>query len=481
MASYKLVIMVVAGREDEIKILQNLLNNKGSEFLAVYGRRRIGKTYLIRQVYEKSIVFEASGLHEKEMAQQLESFWLALLDVSTTEKPTIPKTWLQAFSLLKIHLNHLESNKKKVIFLDEIAWFETPKSGFLAALDNFWNSYCSKRNDIILVICGSAASWIIDKVINNKGGLHNRITAHIQLMPFTLKETKQFLELSNVKLTLKDLATLYMSVGGVPFYLKDIKSGQSVPQILDELFFKPQALLKNEFGNLYASLFKNSDLHISIIKALATKSKGLTRKEILVDTKLTSGGGFSKLLDELVACGFIKIIYPINKTKEDFLYRLVDEYSIFYFKFLQSNKVNSSWLQISNTQSYKAWCGYAFENLSFKHILNIKKALGINGIISNEYSWIDKGKELEKGAQIDFIIDRNDNCINILELKFYDTVFEINKNYAEELQHKVTLFKKKTRTKKNVFITMLTANGVKNNEYYLSVITNELKLLDLFK
>jgi len=481
LASYKLVIMVVAGREDEIKILQNLLNNKGSEFLAVYGRRRIGKTYLIRQVYEKSIVFEASGLHEKEMAQQLESFWLALLDVSTTEKPTIPKTWLQAFSLLKIHLNHLESNKKKVIFLDEIAWFETPKSGFLAALDNFWNSYCSKRNDIILVICGSAASWIIDKVINNKGGLHNRITAHIQLMPFTLKETKQFLELSNVKLTLKDLATLYMSVGGVPFYLKDIKSGQSVPQILDELFFKPQALLKNEFGNLYASLFKNSDLHISIIKALATKSKGLTRKEILVDTKLTSGGGFSKLLDELVACGFIKIIYPINKTKEDFLYRLVDEYSIFYFKFLQSNKVNSSWLQISNTQSYKAWCGYAFENLSFKHILNIKKALGINGIISNEYSWIDKGKELEKGAQIDFIIDRNDNCINILELKFYDTVFEINKNYAEELQHKVTLFKKKTRTKKNVFITMLTANGVKNNEYYLSVITNELKLLDLFK
>jgi hypothetical protein len=472
--------MIVAGREDEIKILQNLLNKKGSEFLAVYGRRRIGKTYLIRQVYEKSIVFEASGLHGKEMAQQLESFWLALLDVNTTEKPTIPKTWLQAFSLLKIHLNNLETKKKKVVFLDEIAWFETPKSGFLAALDNFWNSYCSKRNDIILVICGSAASWIIDKVINNKGGLHNRITAHIQLMPFTLKETKQFLELSNVKLTLKDLATLYMSVGGVPFYLKDIKSGQSVSQILDELFFKPQALLKNEFGNLYASLFKNSDLHISIIKALATKSKGLTRKELLVDTKLTSGGGFSKLLDELVACGFIKIIYPINKTKEDFLYRLVDEYSIFYFKFLQNNKVNSSWLQISNTQSYKTWCGYAFENLSFKHILNIKKALGINGIISNEYSWIDKGNTPEKGAQIDFIIDRNDNCITILELKFYDTVFEITKNYAEELQHKVTLFKKKTRTNKNVFITMLTANGVKNNEYYLSVITNELNLSDLF-
>ncbi len=480
MASYKLVIMVVAGREDEIKILQNLLDKEDSDFLAVYGRRRIGKTYLIRQVYEKSIVFEASGLHEKQMTQQLESFWLALSEGSTTEKPAIPKTWLQAFSLLKNHINSFEVKNKKVIFLDEIAWFETPKSGFLAALDNFWNLYASKRKDIILVICGSAASWIIDKVINNKGGLHNRITAHIQLMPFTLKETKDFLELSNVKLTLKDLATLYMSVGGVPFYLKDIKSGQSVPQILDSLFFKPQAILKNEFANLYASLFKNSDLHVSIIKALATKSKGLTRKQLLADTKLTSGGGFSKLLDELVACGFIKIIYPINKTKEDFLYRLVDEYSIFYYKFLLNNKVNSSWLQICNTQSYKIWCGYAFENLSFKHILNIKKALGINGIISNEYSWIDKGNSSEKGAQIDFIIDRNDNCINILELKFYDSVFEITKNYADELQNKASLFRLKTRTKKNVFITMLTANGAKKNEYYLSVITNELNLSDLF-
>jgi uncharacterized protein len=472
--------MVVAGREEEISIMQNLLEKDHSEFLAMYGRRRIGKTYLIRQVFEKQMIFEASGIHEKEMSQQLEHFWMMLIERISDEKPPVPQTWLQAFALLKKYIKSLGTRKKKVIFLDEIAWFETPKSGFVAALDNFWNLFCSKRKDIVLVICGSSASWIIDKVINNRGGLHNRITSHIQLMPFTLHETKSFLELLKVKLTLKDIATLYMSVGGVPYYLKDIKPGQSVPQILDNLFFKPNAILKNEFQNLYASLFKNSDLHVTIIKALATKTKGLTRNELLTETKLASGGGFTKLLDELTVCGFIKIIYPIDKTKEGFLYRLVDEYSIFYYKFLTNKKANSSWLQLSSAQSYKIWTGYAFENLCFKHVWNIKKALGINGVISNEYSWIYKGTENENGVQIDFIIDRNDNCINILELKFYDAVFEISKKQADDIHHKVTLFKEKTKSRKNVFTTLLTANGAKKNEYYLSVITNELKIEDLF-
>ena len=473
--------MKIAGRKDEIKVLQSLLTQQESSFLALYGRRRIGKTYLVRQVYENQIVFECSGLHQRDLSQQLENFWLTLIEVNPKEKPSLPKTWLQAFSLLKMYISSLPEQQKKVIFLDEIAWFETPKSGFLAALDNFWNQFCSKRNDIILVICGSAASWIIDKVINNRGGLHNRITCHVQLMPFTLKETKEYLEMSNIRLTPKDIATLYMAVGGVPYYLKDLKSGQSVPQILDELFFLPQATLKNEFNNLYASLFKNSDLHILLIKALAHKNKGLTRNELLAETGISSGGGFSVLLQELVACGFIKIIYPINKSKEDLLYRLVDEYSIFYFKFLVNNKANNSWLQMTNKPIFKIWTGYAFENLCFKHIFQIKKALGISGIISNEYSWIQKGDKTQQGTQIDFIIDRDDNCINILELKFYDTVFEINKNYAQQLNEKVSIFKEKTKLKKNVFLTLLTANGAKKNEYYLSTITNELTIEDLFE
>lgn len=473
--------MKVAGREHEIKMLQNLLLEDHSEFAAVYGRRRIGKTYLIRQVFENQIVFDCSGLHELEMSQQLENFWIAFSERYPSKKVPLPQTWLQAFTLLRKQIKSMTSKQKKVIFLDEIAWFETPKSGFLAALDNFWNQFCTKRNDIILVICGSAASWIIDKIINNRGGLHNRITTHIPLMPFTLGETKDFLSMQRIHLSLKDIATLYMCVGGVPFYLKDIKVGQSVPQILDELYFSPKALLKNEFGNLYASLFKNSDLHVAIVKALATKNKGLTRSELLEATKLSSGGGFSLLLQELVECGFVKSIYPINKAKEDILYRLVDEYSIFYFKFIENRKGKTNWAEINLDQKFKIWSGYAFENLCFNHVFQIKKALGIHGIVSNEYSWVQKGTATESGTQIDFIIDRSDNCISILELKFYDRIFEITAAYAQELREKVAIFKEKTKTKKNVFVILLTAYGAKRNEHFLNVITNDILVDELYK
>jgi uncharacterized protein len=473
--------MKIAGRKDEIKILLDTVQKTNSEFLAIYGRRRIGKTYLIREVYQEQIIFECSGLHQKDFSQQLENFWLTLIEVNPKEKPSLPKTWLQAFSLLKSYIKSLGNTQKKVIFLDEIAWFETPKSGFLAALDNFWNQFCSKREDIVLVICGSSASWIINKIINDRGGLHNRITRRIQLMPFTLKETKEFLEMTHVRLVNKDIVQLYMSVGGIPFYLKDIESGQSIAQILDSLFFNPQATLKNEFSNLYASLFKNSEIHVSIIEALAKKNKGLTRKEVIEATGIKSGGGLTNSLQELIECSFIKIILPINKSKEDCLYRLVDEYSIFYFKFLQNSKTNSSWLQFSNKPVYKIWTGYAFENLCFKHIYQIKKGLGINGIISNEYSWIQKGTKEEKGTQIDFIIDRDDNCINLLELKFYDSVFEITKNYSEQLREKVSIFRDKNRLKKNIFVTLVTANGSKRNEHYLSVVTNEITIDTLFE
>ena len=472
--------MEIIGREEEVKIMENLQNSDTSEFLAMYGRRRIGKTYLIRNFYQNHIFFECSGLNENDMSQQLENFYLNILEQFSKEEIKHPKTWLQAFLILKKLLQKTKSTKKKVIFLDEIAWFETPRSGFLAALDSFWNQFCTKRNDIVLVICGSAASWIINKVINNKGGLHNRITAHIQLMPFTLKETKAFLEKGNVKLTLTDIAKIYMAIGGVPYYLKDIKPGLGVTQIIDYLFFKPQASLKNEFKNLYASLFKNSELHVKIVRALAKKNKGLTRQELLEATKLSSGGGFSLLIRELYECGFIKTIQAIDKNKEDILFRLVDEYTIFYFKFIEKNKSKGSWTELSNTQSYKIWTGFAFENVCFKHVPQLKKALGISGIISNEYSWVLKGKADEKGTQIDLIIDRNDNCINLLEVKFHEISYEMTKSQATQLKERMYLFKEKTKSSKNIFITLLTANGAKKNENYLSCVSNEINISDLF-
>lgn len=472
--------MQVAGRKHEIQLLQQLLEKQQGSFVALYGRRRIGKTYLIRQVYAQQLVFECSGLHQRDLKQQLENFWLALASADPSRRTLPPKSWLQAFDQLRAYVSSLPPTGKKVVFLDEIAWFDTPRSGFLAALDSFWNQFCSRRDDIILVICGSAASWIIDKIINDRGGLHNRITMHIRLLPFTLSETRSFLEMNNVALTPKDIAHLYMCVGGIPFYLADLQPGRSVPQLLDDLFFGPQARLRNEYQNLYAALFKNSTLHEAVVKALATKNRGLTRSEIMSATKLPSGGRLTLTLDELIACGFVREVANLDKSKANVIYQLIDEYTIFYFRFLAGKQPSSSWQQLVGTSAYKAWTGVAFESLCLKHTQQIKKSLGISGIITTEYGWSLAGTDTRKGAQIDLLIDRADNCINLFEIKFYDAEFEVTKAYAEQLRQKVTTFKQQTRTRKNVFLTLLTVYGVVTNAHYLSVVTNQLVLNDLF-
>lgn len=474
--------MELVGRTNEIAIMQKLLLSKKSEFLAMYGRRRIGKTFLIREVYKANTVFDCSGVNDDQMQMQLDKFYASLCNYYPASKLfEQPKTWLQAFLYLEKYIQSKKSKTKKVIFLDEVSWFDTHKSGFLAALNIFWNDFCTKRNDVVLVICGSAASWIIDKVINNKGGLHNRITRQIQLLPFNLAETKLYLQSLQVKLTNKDIVQLYMATGGVPFYLDAIEPGESVQQILEHLFFSKNALLKNEFQNLYASLFKNHEQHEKIVKTLAGKQNGFTRNELLVKTKLSSGGAFTKLLTELVQCGFVMEVLPYGKSKDDTLYRLCDEYTYFYYKFINTKNANASWQECTNQTSYTTWCGYAFENICLKHIAQIKEALKIAGIVSHAASWVAKGSGAEKGAQIDLLIDRADNCINICEAKFYNEPLTITKVMAQNLQNKLSIFKQKNKVTKNIFVTMITTYGVIKNENALSVVTNYIELDALFK
>ncbi len=465
--------MEITLRQNEQKILESALKKEQSQFFVMYGRRRIGKTYLIRSTFQKHLVFECSGLYLGEKEQLLENFWVKLSNQSgTTIKP--PKTWIQAFNQLEAYLNSLENTKKKVIFLDEISWFDTPKAGFLGALSNFWNSYCTKRTDIVLIICGSAASWIIDKVVNDKGGLHNRLNRTIKLNAFTLAETRQFFQAKKIKLSDKDIIQLYMCVGGVPFYLNEVESGKSVAQILEELFFKENALLHNEFENLYAALFKNHENHVTVIKALSTKNRGLTRSEITEITKLPSGGALSIVLEELEQCGFIGKFTDYDKPKADGLYRLLDEYTIFYQKFIR-NKPNQNAQELVASQAFKIWSGFAFETLCFKHLPQIANALGISGINYNCYSFVDKGRENSDGSQIDMVIDRADNCINILEMKYYNDTYVLTKKETESLNRRVNSFLQKTKTKKSVFVTLVTVHGAEKNEQFLSLVTNEIR------
>lgn len=450
--------------------------------LAIYGRRRIGKTFLIQTIYKDHIVFESSGLHDETLQAQLQSFWHALLRTARPGAYIVPPTsWIQAFEILRSLMESIKGGMKKVIFLDELPWFDTPHSGFLAALGNFWNTWAGKRTDIILVICGSAASWMIKKVIYNKGGLHNRVTRSIRLLPFSLKEAKEYLKSRNVNLQDYDLLQLYMAIGGIPYYLKFVKPGKSVTQNIQLLFFDKEAPLKAEFDNLYSSLFSNYHQHVSIIQALASKHQGLTRAEMLLRIGSVSSGSFTGYLMELEESGFIVSLQPFSNKKKEAIYILCDEYSLFYQKFLYRKPKAASWMMIASQQSYKIWSGLAFENTCIRHIEQIKRALGISGIHTDISSFISVGKGEKTGIQIDLIIDRADNCINLCEVKFYNDVFVISKSYHNELRMKCELFKTYTKTRKNIFLTMITTYGVTPNAQMLNIVSNTVEMKALFQ
>ena len=471
--------MNIVGRKNEISEMKSMLNDKKAHMLAVIGRRRVGKTFLVRQVYEKEKAFELTGLNGADLHKQLTNFTLQMNHYFKTKEPFQKQdNWLLAFNQLSIALENKNSKYKPVIFFDELPWIAGKRSGFTEALAHWWNNWASQKN-ILVVICGSAASWMIEHVVNAKGGLHNRITKLIRLVPFTLEETKEFFKAKKIKLTNNQIVQIYMSIGGIPHYLEQVKKGKSAVQNIQDMCFSKNGLLKNEFDNLYPSLFDNAENHVKVIKALASKSKGLDRQEILKKTKMSDGGWFSRLLKELEESGFIESFQPLIKKKKTTLYRLTDEYSLFYINFVEGIKNNDegSWVQISQTQKYKIWCGYAFENLCMKHIKEIKNALGISGVQSVIGSHLHrKNNVYEKGFQIDLLIDRKDDVINICEMKFYSDEFKISAEYAKNLRTKQEGLKAVTKTKKLVNIIFVSIYGVFDNEYKTELVDSDLKI-----
>ncbi|MEZ4847267.1 MAG: ATP-binding protein [Bacteroidia bacterium] len=472
------------GREKEQQTLQKALASYEAEMVAVIGRRRIGKTFLIRNAYEGQIDLEVTGTQNTTGKEQLENFTFLVNNYLASDKPiSTPKTWLEAFRELIVVLERRgSSSRKTILFFDELPWLASKKSGFLKALGFFWNNWASKQ-PILVVICGSAASWMIQKVVNNKGGLHNRITRLIHLKAFNLPETEAYFKARHIRLERYELLNIYMIMGGVPHYLKEIEPGKSAVQNIDEICFSQHGILNNEFSRLYEALFDQADNHIAIVRALATKWKGLTRKEIVSMANLPEGGGVSKVLDELINSGFISSYYPFGKTKKDMLYRLTDEYSLFFLHFIENKRSREKriWQKLSQTQTYKSWRGYAFESLCLKHIEQIKRALQIGGIYSEASSFVFRGDDTRPGIQIDLLIDRNDHAINLCEMKFYNDVFTIDKAYAENLRRKRAIFQEVTQTRKQVFITLITSFGLIPNQHSIGLIDQDFNMDILFE
>ena len=469
----------IIGREAEKASLLLAFESSEAELIAIYGRRRVGKTFLVRQFFANELVFEFSGQHDAKTQEQLKNFSSKIDEYIKSPFPSIvPQNWQEAFNKLKMYLEPILAQQKAVVFFDEFPWIDTAKSNFLASFDYFWNDWASKKSNLKIVICGSAASWMIRKVVQNRGGLHNRITRKIRLLPFDLNETEKYLISRNIHLDQFQLLEIYMAMGGVPHYLKEIKKGESSTQIIDNVCFTKDSLLADEFKNLFTSLFKNPTLHIQIMRILAKKGTGLTRNELIANTDLTSGGTSSQIIEELEESGFITSFVPFEKAKNDIIYKLSDEYSMFYLKFIENNK--NSWTSIKNTASWRSWSGLAFEAICQKHIKQIKKALGISGIYTQESAWRCVGNTEEKGTQIDLLIDRKDQCINLCEVKFSESAFVIDKQYAENIQQKIAIFKEKSKTRKSIFFTAISTYGFKNNEYKLRWVQNEIVMEDLF-
>lgn len=472
-------IKLFAGREEETALLAELLQNSKAELVAILGRRRVGKTYLVKEVFKDHLNFHFTGIKDADKTTVLAEFSKKIAAFIPAKKIAAPQNWMDAFRLLKNYLLSIKGKKKKVVFLDEFPWMDNHRAGFLPAFEYFWNDWAVDQN-IIIVLCGSSTSWMIKNVLNNKGGLHNRITKYINLAPFTLRETKQLLTAKGISLPHYEIIQLYMALGGVPYYLNEIKKGESAIQSIDRILFSERSTLKNEFQNLYRALFDNYENYETIVKVLSTKRKGLTRQEIIDATHITNGGGLSRMLTELEESSFIKSFLPFDKEKKDMLYRLVDEYSVFYYQFNPQKNPAGSFIKASTSPKYKSWAGFAFESLCIKHSYRIKKALGISGIFSTESSFYFKGTKKEAGFQIDLLIDRSDNSINICEMKFYGKEYELTKSESETLRKRRELFREKTTTKKYLINTLISTYGLKANANSAGIIDKVVVMDQLF-
>lgn len=468
---------LLIGRQKEQKSLMGYINSGRSEFIAIYGRRRVGKTYLVRHLITDNVCFSITGMENVGQEEQLTNFYLSLRKVYANAEKS--NNWLEAFDQLEKYLETV-ANDTKILFFDELPWMSTAKSDFVSALEHFWNSWASARQDIKLIACGSAASWMLDNLINNHGGLHNRVTHQMLIEPFSLGECREYFQNYGFGYSDREVAECYMVFGGVPFYLSLMDKEESVAQNVDRLLFAPTGELRSEKNNLFRSLFKHSEDYVNIIEALSSKGKGLTRNDLLEQTGLHNNARFTSMLKELEDCRFIREYLPFDSKKRMVTYQLVDPFLYFCHQILEKCKYQDEnfWSHSINTPLYNAWSGFAFEILCLNHVSQIKDALKISGVQTSVYSWRTP-KTAEQGAQIDMVIDRADRCVNLCEMKFCRGKYMMTKAEREKIEHRVDSFINYTGTKSSIRVTLITCDGILKNANS-NIVQNQVTIEDMF-
>ena len=474
------MISNLVARTEEIRRLERCMEEKTAQFVILYGRRRVGKTFLINQFFDGRFDFKITGAYKEKRETQLR-FFAEELSSQTRQKTDPPGDWISAFRMLRDYLAGLPGDEKRVVFFDELPWLDTPQSGFLPAFEHFWNDFGCSMNNLVFIVCGSATSWMTKNIAKNKGGLFNRKTCSIYLQPFNLRETEEYLATRGIEWSRYDIAECYMILGGIPYYLSLLEAHKSLTENIDNLFFRKRAELWDEFEQLYRTLFSNSEQYIRIVEALSRKREGLTRKEIIKETGIADNGALTEMLANLESSDFLRISGFFEKGKKEALYQLRDYYSHFYFRFLKDYHGGDEhfWSHTYGGAGKKAWAGLTFEQICRDHIPQIKKKIGISGVLSEESVWRIKGNEDFRGAQIDLIIDRSDHVIDLCEIKYSEKEFLIDKEYEDILRNKREVFREQTKTRKTIQFVMITSFGVKQNKYS-GMISNQVMLDDLF-
>ncbi|MDR1187810.1 MAG: ATP-binding protein [Bifidobacteriaceae bacterium] len=468
---------MLIGRVEEVATLRACFESPNSHFVAVYGRRRVGKTHLVKTLFQDDFAFYCTGLAKEGTRRQLANFADSLAD-SGESRSAPPQDWFEAFRRLRDLPRGRSSADKAVVFLDELPWMDTHKSDLTSALEWFWNAWAS-TNDVLLIVCGSATSWLIRKVFADHGGLHNRVTRRVHLEPFTLAECEAFLEAKGVVMARKEIVEAYMVFGGIPFYFDQFDGRFSLAQNIGRLCFSRMGPLRHEYEELYASLFKQPDNHMKVVEALSRRGQGLRRDDIAAQTGLASGGGLSKVLKELEDSGFVRSYQPFGRKRQGALYQLIDSFTLFHFTFIENGSVDPDyWVKYASTGSHSAWSGYAFEKVVHWHERQVLARLGVLGVITRVQAW--RSEQVKPGAQIDLVIDRADNVINLCEVKFATDEFAVAKALEQDLRRKRTAFVAETGTKKAIHWTMITTYGLARNAYR-SAVQSEVTADDLFR
>ena len=471
----------IIGRKHEFEQLQRCMDSNRSEFVIVYGRRRVGKTFLVDSFFNQKYDFSYIGGHKLSKRVQLRNFAKALKQVMKTDTTLKFDDWFDAFDALEEYLASLSEDRKKVIFIDEMPWIDSFRSEFISALENFWNAWAARRSDIVFVASGSATSWMVDNLVENQGGLHARITCQIYVRPFTLNETYEYLKNSDCVWDKFQIAQCYMFLGGIPFYLSLLEPKKSLVQNIDMLCFRRGGELQMEFNELYNALFSDADSYVEVVKLLAAHRNGLTKSELSSFLKF-DGSRLAKILINLERCDFvIKFRYYRKKTK-DCVYKLIDFYTLFYLKYIEPNIENFDeqwWSRNYNSHSVESWQGLTFELLCLMHIPQIRKALGINGIATDISAWFYRGESGLRGSQVDLIIERADRIIHLCEVKFSVGKYRISADLEQKIRERMMLFREKTHTTKSLTNIFITTYGVLLGEHS-SVVDGEVTLDDLF-